>query len=69
MLHMRGICARPTPCFRLPQASRLSDLILKDLIPNGKGRQLVEVLDFVAARCVGHLPVSHQPLASKMQVQ
>lgn len=50
------------------QATRLADLVLKDLIPNGKGRQLVEVLDFVAAQCVGHLPLSHQPLASKMQV-
>lgn len=57
------------PLCRRPQATRLADLVLKDLIPNGKGRQLVEVLDFVAARCVGHLPLSHQPLACKMQVE
>lgn len=52
----------------VPQAKRIADLILKDLVPNGKGKQLVEVLDFLAARCFGHLPPSHAPLARKMQV-
>ncbi len=52
----------------MPQAKRIADLILKDLVPNGKGKQLVEVLDFLAARCFGHLPPSHAPLARKMQV-
>ena len=44
-------------------------MILSDLVPNGKGRQLVELLDFLSARCFNHLPPQYQPLASKIEVR
>lgn len=55
---------------RLPvtQATRLAELILADLVPNGKSRELMEILRWLQLNCMGHLPLSHQHLARKLEV-
>jgi hypothetical protein len=50
------------------QATRLAELILADLVPHGKSRELMEILRWLQLNCVGHLPPSHQHLARKLEV-
>jgi hypothetical protein len=50
------------------QATRLAELILADLVPNGQSRELMEILQWLQLNCVGHLPLSHQHLARKLEV-
>ena len=62
----RGLCS--TDRLHNTQATRLAELILADLVPNGKSRELMEILRWLQLNCVGHLPLSHQHLARKLEV-